>query len=109
MTGHRDDVGGDGAVDELVPSLDVRADGEHRYAVDMVDVSGTARSYAVECPPALLDELSLERADEPVLVRCALELMLAKPGDPMPERFSLLDAAERYPGFVEELRVVCGR
>jgi hypothetical protein len=113
--GRRDDVRSDAvraehADDEgLVPSLDVRADGEHRYAVECVDSSGTVRHYEVECPPALLEELSLEPADEPVLVRCALELLLTTPGDRMPERFSLLEAQDRYPGLVEQLRTVCGR
>lgn len=84
--------------------LDVRADGEHQYKVE-----AGGGTYCVTVPPSLLERLALEPQDEPLLVRQALELMLARPGEKMPERFDLEQAAAGYPGLVDELRTTVGR
>jgi len=89
--------------------LDIRADGEHRYLAGLTTDDGTTNEYVVEVPEALLTDLNLEAADEPTLVRTALELLLERPGSQLPRTFSLDDADAAYAGFAEELRAAAGR
>ena len=53
--------------------LDVRADGEHRYAATTTAPDGTTARHEVLSHPELLAELGLGPAEEPLLVRRALE------------------------------------
>lgn len=89
--------------------LDIRADGEHRYRADVTGADGKPSQYVVQVPESLLDELNLEPADEPLLVRTALDLLLAKHGEALGTTFSLDEAAQAYPGFLDELRAAAGR
>jgi len=92
-----------------VSDLDIRADGEHRYLAEVTDEDGASSEYTVEVPESLLDELNLEPADEPLLVRSALELLLAKHGEALGNSFGLDEAVRAYPGFLDELRAAAGR
>ena len=57
--------------------LDVRADGEHRYAATTTSPDGTGNlEHTVLSDPALLAELGLGRVEEPLLVRRALEQLV---------------------------------
>lgn len=86
--------------------LDVRADGEHRYVVSGPE---PAREHTISVPESLLDELRLTDADEPVLVRQALELLLAKGDHDLPRDFALTDVEALRPGFTKELQALVGR
>lgn len=91
--------------------LDLRADGAHRYAVTLTAPGDDTLSvtHVVSVPPSLLEELQLTLADEPVLVRQAVELLASGERPPLPERFSLTDAEQLRPGLTEELRTLVGR
>lgn len=85
--------------------LDVTADGEHRYRAR----TGDGRSYTVTVTAGVLDELHLADADEPTLVRKALELLVAQDAGELPASFTLEDAERLYPGLLEQVRVMIGR
>lgn len=89
-----------------MPDLDVRAGGEHVYDVVVTDDDGSSREYRVTVPEFLLAQLGAEDADEPTVVRRALELLLDQQGGAMPPQFSLDQAEETYPGFCDQLRAV---
>ena len=92
-----------------MPALDVRANDAHEYVATVTAEDGTQREYTVRVSRELLDRLSLQPSDEPHLVRHALELMLARPGGHMPERFDLAHAERAYPGLEAELATLVGR
>lgn len=84
--------------------IDVRADGEHRYAVSVAE-----RQHTVSVPESLLGELQLTDADEPVLVRQALELLLVNGDQDLPASFALTEVEALRPGFTDELQALVGR
>lgn len=90
-------------------NLDITADGEHRYVATVTREDGTTRDYTVQVPTSLLSELNLSDADEPLVVRAALEMILDRPDPTLPQTFSLGDAEKTYPGFTEQLRAAAGR
>jgi hypothetical protein len=92
-----------------VTDLDIRADGEHRYRADVTDAHGATGEYVITVPERLLDELNLETADEPLLVRSALELLLARHGEVLDADFGLDDAVRTYPHLLDEIRAAVGR
>jgi len=69
-----------------VGEIDVRADGEHRYAAALTTNAGSTTEHSVVSDPGLLERLHATDADEPFLVRRVLEV--------------LLDAAENSEGDV---------
>lgn len=83
--------------------LDVRASGEHTYDVTVTGDGGTTDDYVLTVPPGYVEAVAPESTDEPRVVRCALELMLAEDGAKVPPRFSLADVEALYPGFDERL------
>lgn len=56
--------------------VDVQADGEHRYAATLTTAGGVSSRHVVTCDPELLERLMATRADEPVLVRRVLEVLV---------------------------------
>ncbi|MCI2238859.1 hypothetical protein MO973_28985 [Paenibacillus sp. TRM 82003] len=57
-------------------AVDVQADGEHRYAATLTTAGGTSSSHVVTCDAGVLEELGATAADEPVLVRRVLEVLV---------------------------------
>ncbi len=89
--------------------LDIRADGEHRYRASLTTDDGTVSEYVVEVPQGLLADLNLEAADEPTLVRTALEMLLERSHSQLPQTFRLDDAEAVHPGFTDKLKAAAGR
>jgi hypothetical protein len=56
--------------------IDVRADGEHRYAAALTTADGTTTEHVVVSDPDLLERLHATEAEEPFLVRRVLEVLL---------------------------------
>ena len=86
--------------------LDITADGEHRYRAQAGEDGPT---YHVTVTQAVLDELHLTDADEPTLVRKALEVLATQDAGALPREFSLEDAERTYPGLLEQVRLIVGR
>lgn len=87
--------------------LDITADGEHRYRTQAGEDGPV---YRVTVTGAVLEELHLTDADEPTLVRKALEVLATQDGSwAVPEDFTLEDAERAYPGLLEQVRLMVGR
>lgn len=56
--------------------VDVQADGEHRYAATLTTSGGVSTQHVVTCDDDLLERLRATPADEPVLVRRVLEVLV---------------------------------
>jgi len=60
-----------------VGDVDVQADGEHRYAATLTTSGGVSSQHVVTCDDELLERLMATPADEPVLVRRVLEVLVS--------------------------------
>lgn len=82
--------------------LDVRAAGEHAYEAEVVSADGATTTSQVAVETDVLVELGATDADEPLVVRRALELVL-EVGGALPERTSLGALGRDYPALLPEL------
>jgi len=84
--------------------LDVRAAGEGLYEADVVAADGQGSRHLIEADAAALDRLHATAADEPFVVRRALELVLRRSdGVGLAERATLTELDAAYPGVLSEL------
>lgn len=56
--------------------VDVQADGEHRYAATLTTSGGARSEHVVTCDEEVLEHAGATSAEEPVLVRRVLEVLL---------------------------------
>lgn len=57
-------------------NVDVQADGEHRYAATLTTTGGMVSEHVVTCDSDLLERLEATEAEEPILVRRVLEVLV---------------------------------
>lgn len=84
--------------------LDIRAADPHCYDVSIRHQSGAQTEHQVSVNRDLLDGLGLSAAQEPVLVRTALTLLLEHSPASLPDRFDLADVRTALPDF--DMRVL---
>ncbi|WP_432482395.1 hypothetical protein [Kineococcus esterisolvens] len=56
--------------------MDVQADGEHRYAATLTTARGASSEHVVTCDEEVLAKAGATTAEEPVLVRRVLEVLV---------------------------------
>jgi len=83
--------------------LDISAADPHTYDVTISHPSGAKTQHCVTVPPALLAELSLSDAQEPVLVRASLAYLLEHDPAALPDRFDLDEIGRAIPGYRDEI------
>lgn len=81
--------------------LDVRAADPHVYDVTIGHPSGATTEHRVTVPEALLADLGLSAAQEPILVRVALTYLLEHRPSALPEHFDLDEIGRALPEFRE--------
>ncbi len=83
--------------------LDIRAGGIHRYDVTITHGSGATTRHCVSVPERLLADLGVSAAQEPLLVRASMALLLEHEPASLPERFSLADIDAALPDYHTEV------
>lgn len=83
--------------------LDVRASDPHVYDVTITHPSGATTRHRVEVPEALLADLGLSAAQEPILVRVSLTYLLEHHPTALPGRFDLDEIGRAIPGYRAEI------
>ena len=83
--------------------LDISAADPHTYDVTISHPSGAKTQHCVTVPPALLEELSLSDAQEPVLVRASLAYLLEHDPAALPDRFDLDEIGRAIPRSRDEI------
>lgn len=81
------------------PQLSIRAADPHVYDVTITHRSGATTRHCVQVEESLLAELGVSAAQEPILVRSALALMLEHTPTSLPDRFGLADIRDAVPDF----------
>jgi len=80
-------------------TLDIRASDQHRYDVTITHPSSATTRHRVTVPAAMLAELGLSAAQEPILVRQSLAYLLEHHPAAIPERFDLEEIGRAIPDF----------
>jgi len=83
--------------------LDITAADPHTYDVTITHPSGATTRHCVTVPPALLAELNLSDAQEPVLVRASLAFLLEHDPAALPDRFDLEEIGHAIPDYRDEI------
>lgn len=83
--------------------LDISAADPHTYDVTITHPSGAKTQHCVTVPPALLVELNLSDAQEPVLVRASLAYLLEHDPAALPDRFDLDEVGRAIPAYRDEI------
>ena len=87
------------------PTLDITAAGAHRYDVVIADESGRETRHNVEVPEALLAELGLADAQEPLLVRASMRYLLERePASSILREFSLDVITRYFPDYPTDIK-----
>ena len=87
-----------------MPDINIAASGTNAYDVTITADDGTETSHRVWVPPAMLTELGLSEAQEPVLVRASMTYLLERepPTSILPE-FGLDEIARFFPNYPTEI------
>jgi hypothetical protein len=80
-------------------SLDITASGQHAYDVTITHPSRATTTHSVTVPEAMLAELGLSAAQEPILVRQSLAYLLEHHPAAIPDRFDLDEVGRAIPDF----------
>lgn len=86
-----------------MPALDIRAADPHVYDVTITHPSGARTTHCVTVPEALMADLGLSGAQEPILVRVSLTYLLEHHPSALPDRFDLDEIGRAIPDFREEI------
>ena len=87
-----------------MPDLDIAAADTNAYDVTITADDGTQTSHRVRVPPAMLTELGLAEAQEPVLVRASLVYLLERePASSILPDFGLDEIARFFPDYPNEV------
>jgi hypothetical protein len=83
--------------------LDITASDAHVYDVTINHPSGAETTHCVSVPEALMTELGLSDAQEPLLVRASLEYLLEHSPAAIPDRFDLDEIGKAIPEYREDI------
>jgi|tagenome__1003787_1003787.scaffolds.fasta_scaffold20693101_3 hypothetical protein len=83
--------------------LKIRAADRHVYDVTITHRSGATTEHVVSVPEALMADLGVSVAQEPLLVRATLAYLLEHDPAAVPERFSLDEVGAAIPEFRDEI------
>ena len=86
-----------------MPQLSITASGEHAYDVTLTHDSGVTTHHHVTVPEALLADLGVSAAQEPLLVRASLSYLMEHSPTALPERFALDEIGKAVPEYGEEI------
>ena len=86
-----------------MPQLSITASGEHAYDVTLTHDSGVTTHHHVTVPEALLADLGVSAAQEPLLVRASLSYLMEHSPTAVPERFALDEIGKAVPEYAEEI------
>ena len=90
-----------------MPDLDIVAADAGEYDVTITDERGAETKHRVRVPPAMLGELGLSDAQEPVLVRASLNYLLDRePPGSILATFGLDEIARYFPDYPTEIRAL---
>lgn len=84
-------------------TLDITAADPHVYDVSITHPSGALTRHCVTVPEALLAELGMSAAQEPLLVRASLAFLLEHAPAAIPDRFGLDEIGRAIPEYAEEI------
>jgi len=88
-----------------MPDLDIVAADAGEYDVTITDDNGGQTAHHVRVPPAMLTDLELSDAQEPVLVRASLRYLLERePPSAILDEFALDEIARYFPDYPSEIR-----
>lgn len=83
--------------------IDITAADTHQYDVRITHPSGAETSHSVSVPEALLAELGVSDAQEPLLVRASLVYLLEHSPAAIPDRFPLDEIAKALPDYPADI------
>jgi len=83
--------------------LDIRAADAHAYDVTVTHPSGAVTEHCVSVPEALMAELGVSAAQEPLLVRASLAYLMERSPAAIPDRFDLAEIGRALPDYQEEI------
>jgi hypothetical protein len=87
-----------------MPDIDIAAADANTYDVRITDDDGRQTSHRVWVPPAILTELGLSEAQEPVLVRASMAYLLERePASSILPQFGLDEIARFFPNYPTEI------
>ena len=84
-------------------SLDIRAADPHVYDVSITHASGARTTHCVSVPEALMADLGVSAAQEPLLVRASLAYLLEHEPSALPDRFDLDEIGRALPDYRAEI------
>ena len=87
-----------------MPDIDIAAADANTYDVTITADDGQQTSHRVWVPPAILTDLGLSEAQEPVLVRASMAYLLERepPSSILPQ-FGLDEIARFFPNYPTEI------
>jgi hypothetical protein len=87
-----------------MPDIDISAAGVNAYDVTITADDGAETTHRVWVPPAMLTELGLSEAQEPVLVRASIAYLLERePASSILREFGLDEIARFFPNYPAEI------
>jgi hypothetical protein len=87
-----------------MPDIDINAAGVNAYDVTITTDDGGETEHRVWVPPAMLTELGLSEAQEPVLVRASITYLLERePATSILPEFGLDEIARFFPNYPAEI------
>jgi len=87
-----------------MPDIDISAAGVNAYDVTITADDGAETRHRVWVPPAMLTELGLSEAQEPVLVRASITYLLERePASSILPEFGLDEIARFFPTYPTEI------
>jgi hypothetical protein len=87
-----------------MPDIDIAAADANTYDVTITDDDGEQTSHRVWVPPAILTDLGLSEAQEPVLVRASMRYLLERePAASILPQFGLDEIARFFPNYPTEI------
>ena len=87
-----------------MPDIDISAAGVNAYDVTITADDGAETTHRVWVPPAMLTELGLSEAQEPVLVRASIAYLLERePASSILPEFGLDEIARFFPNYPAEI------
>ena len=90
--------------DDATPAeLDITAADTHEYDVRITHPSGAETSHHVTVPEALLADLGVSDAQEPLLVRASLGYLLEHSPAAIPDRFALDEIGKALPDYTTDI------
>ncbi len=83
--------------------IDITAADAHAYDVTITHPSGAETSHHVTVPAAMLAELGVSAAQEPLLVRASLVYLMEHSPAAIPDRFALDEIGKALPDYPSEI------